>query len=78
MLKPFEMATEVDEHKISFYLSDNGKAWIRVVTPTDQVLSTMTYNRKKCATLAADLVNPNLWPAFAQFLAPNPVQDAIF
>ena len=74
--KPFVMTCSVDGRLISFILRTNGKTSVRVSEKRKVLVG--VDNQSEAAKLAAELVDVDLWPAFANSLKPTAFAQTLF
>lgn len=74
--KPFVMTCSVDGRFISFMLRANGKTSVRVAEKSKFLVG--SDNQSEAAKLAAELVDVDLWPAFANSLKPSCFAEQLF
>ena len=74
--KPFVMTCSVDGWLITFLLRANGKTAVRV--SNNKRILVGVDNQSEAAKLAAELVDVDLWPAFANSLKPSCFAEQLF
>ena len=74
--QPFVLTTRIDATTISFVLLTSGTPLIRVSTPGENIVA--RHATDQGAKLAAELIDVDLWPAYADKLKPSVFADTLF